>query len=434
MMKLAQSAFIATAIVGVADAINVRGIFNRHKDAEAAASESTSEEEAHRELGHTNCWGADPDPAWHPVYSAGWTNGYCRFTVDCNSPAYSSELACCKGAYTGQISGYCLSQLPQPPTQSPTDTGGLDVYYPDYATPWNDAGCINARPLPSGRPTYSTMLACCKGAYAGQMSGKCLSMLPSPPTSSPTMSGGLTDYWWPDYDTPWADAGCKNTIPTTFNKNDRPSYATQLACCKGAYAGQMSGKCLSQLPNPPTLSPTGAGGLDYWYPDYDTPWDRATCKNDRPLPFLPGGRPTYDTQLACCKGAYGGQISGACVAALPNPPTSSPTPAGGADFWYPDYENNNWATAYCKNDLPLPFRIGDRPTFDTQQACCDKSYGGQTSHKCDCVVDPCSHCECASDKAGLIANGCSATFVYQCYPTPAPTSPPTNQPTQSPVP
>lgn len=171
-MKLAQSAFIATAIVGVADAINVRGIFNRHKDAAAAASESASEEEAHRELGHTNCWGADPDPAWHPVYSAGWTNGYCRFTVDCNSPAYSSELACCKGAYTGQISGYCLSQLPQPPTQSPTDTGGLDVYYPDYATPWNDAGCINARPLPSGRPTYSTMLACCKGAYAGQMSGK----------------------------------------------------------------------------------------------------------------------------------------------------------------------------------------------------------------------------------------------------------------------
>ena len=67
---------------------------------------------------------------WHPTYSAGWANGYCRYTTDTNSPGYSSQLACCKGAYAGQISGYCLSQLPAPPTSSPTDTGGLDVWYP----------------------------------------------------------------------------------------------------------------------------------------------------------------------------------------------------------------------------------------------------------------------------------------------------------------
>ena len=57
------------------------------------------------------------------------------------------------------------------------------------------------------------------------------------------------------------------------------------------------------LDSPPTTSPTGVGGLDIYYPDYDTAWSVATCKNKRPLPFLPGGRPVYDTMLECCKGA-----------------------------------------------------------------------------------------------------------------------------------
>ena len=71
-----------------------------------------------------------------------------------------------------KMSGACLSQLESPPTTSPTSTGGLDVYYPDYVSPWISATCINARPLPNGRPTYASMLDCCKSAYAGQV---CLS-------------------------------------------------------------------------------------------------------------------------------------------------------------------------------------------------------------------------------------------------------------------
>ena len=114
-----------------------------------------------REL--SNCWGNNvPEAAWHPVYAAGWANGHCTFRVDCDSPSYSSELSCCLGAYAGQLSGYCLSQLPNPPTMSPTDTGGLNVFYPDYNTPWTEAGCINTRPMPNGRPTYATQLECCK--------------------------------------------------------------------------------------------------------------------------------------------------------------------------------------------------------------------------------------------------------------------------------
>ncbi|KAL7524469.1 hypothetical protein ACHAXR_000589, partial [Thalassiosira sp. AJA248-18] len=98
------------------------------------------------------CWnieGKTPAKQWHPTYAAGWTNGYCRETIDCNSPGYPTELACCKGAYAGQNTGFCLSQLPNPPTPSPTDAGGLDVYYPDYDTPYADAYCKNERPMPN---------------------------------------------------------------------------------------------------------------------------------------------------------------------------------------------------------------------------------------------------------------------------------------------
>ncbi|KAL7524925.1 hypothetical protein ACHAXR_002427, partial [Thalassiosira sp. AJA248-18] len=143
------------------------------------------------------CWNTDgktPEKQWHPIYAAGWTNDYCRETIDCNSPGYPSELACCKGAYAGQTTGFCLSQMPNPPTLSPTETGGLDVYYPDYDTPYADAYCKNERPMPNGRPTYDTMLACCKGAYPDQRSGICLSMLPIPPTGSPTNSDFEADF------------------------------------------------------------------------------------------------------------------------------------------------------------------------------------------------------------------------------------------------
>eukprot|EP00584_Thalassiosira_punctigera_P000720 CAMPEP_0172530044 /NCGR_PEP_ID=MMETSP1067-20121228/3914_1 /TAXON_ID=265564 ORGANISM="Thalassiosira punctigera, Strain Tpunct2005C2" /NCGR_SAMPLE_ID=MMETSP1067 /ASSEMBLY_ACC=CAM_ASM_000444 /LENGTH=100 /DNA_ID=CAMNT_0013314187 /DNA_START=720 /DNA_END=1022 /DNA_ORIENTATION=+ len=66
-------------------------------------------------------------------------------------------IACCNGAYGGQVSGKCLAALPSPPATSSTSAGGfLEVYYPDYDTVWRSATCINDQPLPSGRPTYSS--------------------------------------------------------------------------------------------------------------------------------------------------------------------------------------------------------------------------------------------------------------------------------------
>merc|ERR1712151_1105287 len=74
------------------------------------------------------------------------------------------------------------------------------------------------------------------------------------------------------------------------------------------------------LPNAPTSSPNSSDGGKLWYPDYDTPWNYATCINDLPLPFGHGGRPTYKSKTACCTTAYKGQLSNACVCSLDDKP------------------------------------------------------------------------------------------------------------------
>jgi len=324
-------------------------------------------------------------PSWHPQYLGGWDGGYCAFETGCGSPGYSSELACCKSAYAGQMSGFCLSKLEAPPTTSPTTSDfTVDFWYPDYDTAWTSAGCLNTLPLPynnvNDRPNYPTQLECCKGAYAGQMSGVCLSQLESPPTTSPTNMGNTGSLFYPDYGTTWPEAGCVNVLPVP---NGRPTYMSQLECCKGAYGGQISGVCLSQLDSPPTTSPTSTGGLDVYYPDYETAWDKAACVNTRPMP---SGRPVYSTMLACCKGAYAGQTSGYCASQLDSPPTTSPTSSDfTADFWYPDY-SSDWSDAVCLNSLPLPFSTGGRPTYTTNAACCSTQYGGQVSKACLCSM------------------------------------------------
>jgi len=215
------------------------------------------------------------------------------------------------------MSGYCIFRLPFPPTSSPTDSSyTIEFWYPRYEELWPDSGCSNRLPLPfnlGDRPVYDSQIECCKAAYIGQMSGKCLSELEAPPTSSPTMVGGIGWEWWPEYNMKWSEAGCSNKVPWPFNKGDRPTYDTQLECCKSAYSGQTSQTCLHQLESPPTSSPTGAGGGELYYPDYATAWDKAGCINKLPIPI---GRPTYTSQKECCKFAYPGQVSNTCICSL----------------------------------------------------------------------------------------------------------------------
>jgi len=295
--------------------------------------------------------------------------------------------------------------------QNGCDGSEPEKWYPSGGSAWSDGFCKFERQCNGNYGAgYSTEIACCQGSFGGQMSGACLSNLPSPPTTSPTLSGGLAAFWYPDYDTAWSDAGCLNTLPLPFNANDRPTYETQLDCCKAAYGGQSSGKCLSQLESPPTTSPTLPGGLaGFWYPDYETAWSDAGCKNEMPLPFNKGDRPEYDTQIDCCKAAYGGQSSGKCLSELESPPTTSPTSAGGASVYYPNY-GVSWSEATCINDNPVP---SGRPTYSTQSACCSGAYGGQTSQACVCAVDPCYSCKCGS-VAELTANSCSQDLIDNC--------------------
>eukprot|EP00571_Detonula_confervacea_P001946 CAMPEP_0172321410 /NCGR_PEP_ID=MMETSP1058-20130122/43301_1 /TAXON_ID=83371 /ORGANISM="Detonula confervacea, Strain CCMP 353" /LENGTH=192 /DNA_ID=CAMNT_0013036913 /DNA_START=129 /DNA_END=704 /DNA_ORIENTATION=+ len=71
-------------------------------EAVIVAPKSTIEEVRNLKGG---CWGeTNPNPAWHPVWSAGWPLGHCTYRIDCDSSSYLSELACCKFAYPGQLS------------------------------------------------------------------------------------------------------------------------------------------------------------------------------------------------------------------------------------------------------------------------------------------------------------------------------------------
>lgn len=274
---------------------------------------------------------------WHPTYSAGWTKGYCSFSKQCNNPRYDTQLECCESAYPGQISGHCLSLVPEserPPVP--------ETYYPKYDEKWEDGYCVNDRPVPggeNGRPQYDTMVECCEGAYGSQLSKACHAKLPpgERPTGSPTTLLGKSqvDVYYPDYDTEWSKAGCTNAKPqekhghTMVPCRDRPCYETALECCKGAYAGQMSGACMDLLPEGerPTASPTGIGGPEGWYGMVHTcngqDWSTATCDNKRldygdcgyhmRQPSIQSGD-SYETKLECCEAVYSSQYSNACYA------------------------------------------------------------------------------------------------------------------------
>jgi hypothetical protein len=86
----------------------------------------------------------------------------------------------------------------------------------------------------------------------------------------------------------------------------------------------------------------------------------------------------YDTQLECCKGVYATQESGACLADLPSPPTSSPV--GSDAVFFPIW--SSWITGYCDND-PAKRTPGNKSyNFNTQAECCEAWYPNQPSGAC----------------------------------------------------
>lgn len=134
---------------------------------------------------------------------------------------------------------------------------------------------------------------------------------PSPPTGSPTDLG--EGIYYPHYESMWEVGHCTNAKPYTFTTGSRPMYTSMLACCKGAYAGQTSQYCLSQLPDGlrPTYSPTGPGGSWYNNENDGDPASRVCTNHESPKPQW-GVSESYDSKLECCDKALPWQFSKAC--------------------------------------------------------------------------------------------------------------------------
>jgi hypothetical protein len=251
-MKFILLALAASTCAPVAS-IGLRSLKNRSPDksnegfeASAAVAVAVVGE---RELLSSWC---DPNTPtlWHPNYAMAWSTAGCTFKADCDSPGYESELACCDGAYSGQVSGACKAGFANPSTTT-------TKWYADYGSSWAVAGCKSAFPYPSYATTFfDNQLDCCKGAYGGQSSGACLAGLPNSPTMAPVTAGGVGGNWYANYGVAWSIAGCKNTFP--YPNYAAIFYSSQLACCKGAFGGQTSNACLMGLPMAPTLLPTVA--------------------------------------------------------------------------------------------------------------------------------------------------------------------------------
>jgi len=212
------------------------------------------------------------------------------------------------------------SHSPLPPTQT---TG--DKWYPDYNPIWAKGTCSNSYPAPSGRPHYDSLSECCAKAYGGQVSGACVALLPSSPVESTSIPS--------------------STIP------DGSSFLGSLSIEEGTQ---------------PT-NEVGQSGMK-WYPDYNPIWALGVCSNTAPAP---SGRPHYESQSECCKMAYGGQASGACVGYTTSTVSKLET-------YYPNY-SGNWAEGTCINAYPAP---SSRPQYNSQQDCCEKAYAGQSSGAC----------------------------------------------------
>jgi hypothetical protein len=182
------------------------------------------------------------------------------------------------------------------------------------------------------------------------------------------------EMWHPNYSAAW------NTGGSTLKADcDSPGYSTQLECCQAAYGGQISDACIKGLPTPPTFSPTtAAGAAGKWYAEQGPAWSNGGCTNTIPYPIY--ATVFFDTQLSCCKGAFGGQMSGACMKGLPNPPTAAPTTTGGVGGkWYADYDTS-WPKAGCKNTTPYPIYAGT--FYDSQLLCCKGAFAGQPDNAC----------------------------------------------------
>jgi hypothetical protein len=254
--------------------------------------------------------------------------------------------------FESQINSSSSNNITPSSTPPPSQTSG-DVWYPDYNVNWAEGKCSNAYPAPSGRPHYDSQSECCAKAYGNQASGVCVGSIPSSSVESPLFPSSAT-------------SDLTSAISITSQPASNPSLAVEGPTNPGPDLSAIS--VTTQLTNKPVTSLIVEEIGDKWYPDYNPIWALGKCSNFSPAPT---GRPHYDSQSECCKMAYGGQASGACVGYTTSTVSKTET-------FYPDY-NGDWSLGKCSNAYPAP---GGRPQYNSQRECCDKAYAGQSSGAC----------------------------------------------------
>lgn len=195
--------------------------------------------------------GSPPAPpsgggVWYPDYSAQWAVGKCIDTLPLppygSRPLYTTQLECCKGAYAGQTSFYCIKNLVNAPTSMPTTpptqkpSTGPTTFKPTGVPTTSVPTGVPTTPPPTGEPTTT------------------------PPTT-PVPTGGPT-------------------FQPTSSPSKAPTTRTPTAV-------------------PTTTAPTVTQYGTMWYPNYSAGY----CSNKLPLP-VNGAAPFSDSKENCCNGNY----------------------------------------------------------------------------------------------------------------------------------
>ena len=124
---------------------------------------------------------------WYADLSLDWAAGVCINTLPTPNgrTTYDSQLECCKGSYTGQTSGACIQDLPDPPTAAPI---GSDAPFFPIWSGWDSSYCDNDPTLNTSGAQYfyATQAECCDAWFSQQSSGACMQHDPVYGSRAPT--------------------------------------------------------------------------------------------------------------------------------------------------------------------------------------------------------------------------------------------------------
>ena len=111
----------------------------------------------------------------------------------------------------------------------------------------------------------------------------------------------------------------------------------------------------------PTLSLANKENTNKWYPVYGHDFNQGTCSSTA---SVPNGIISFYSQIECCKRAFAGQSSGACMFSLPTSISKSIKVE-----WYPVY--NDHTCIISTTTSPRPHGV---PGYETQLDCCIAEY------------------------------------------------------------